>query len=226
MDKVDYGIDDLIDTPFWNLIEEHPLINGDNFQWDDGPSSIDHWEDGVASSLEGRQDVHKYRADTRMPDEIIPSEESSQRYDVRKSKIAWLTDDDLMQQLSASVNLYNKKNWNYDLIGCDALQYGIYHEGDHYDWHVDEEAETPNVQGEFYMRKLSMTIWLNDPDEYEGGELDIELKGPHKNLRYNTLKLSKGSIVIFRSRLWHRVRPVTAGVRKSLVTWFRGPPFR
>ena len=76
-------------------------------------------------------------------------------------------------------------------------------------------------------RKLSITIWLNDPDEYEGGEFDIEVLGPReKGKRYETLKLSKGSIVIFKSDKWHRVRPVTSGVRKSLVTWFRGPPFR
>ena len=76
------------------------------------------------------------------------------------------------------------------------------------------------------MRKLSTTIWLNDPDEYEGGEFDIEVNGPLDSIRYETLKLSKGSIVIFKSDKWHRVRPVTSGVRKSLVTWFRGPPFR
>ena len=71
-----------------------------------------------------------------------------------------------------------------------------------------------------------MTIWLNDPDEYEGGELDIEYQGPREDIRYDSLKLPKGSIVIFPSDKWHRVRPVTFGVRKSLVTWFRGPPFR
>ena len=60
----------------------------------------------------------------------------------------------------------------------------------------------------------------------EGGEFDIEIIGPREDIRYETLKLSKGSIVIFPSDKWHRVRPVTSGERKSLVTWFRGPPFR
>ena len=72
-----------------------------------------------------------------------------------------------------------------------------------------------------------MTIWLNDPDEYEGGEFDIETKSPLEEIRYDTLKLSKGSIVIFPSnKVWHRVRPVTSGERKSLVGWFSGPAFR
>ena len=59
--------------------------------------------------------------------------------------------------------------------------------------------------------------------------LTPEVIGPTVNdweSRYVTLKLPKKSIVIFPSNKWHRVRPVTSGVRKSLVTWFRGPPFR
>ena len=71
-----------------------------------------------------------------------------------------------------------------------------------------------------------MTIWLSDPDEYEGGEFDIESEGPYADLRYDTLKLPKGSIIIFPSSFWHRVRPVISGVRKSLVIWFQGPSFR
>ena len=145
---------------------------------------------------------------------------------VRKSKIAWLGDQYLIEQLFYSIDLCNKQNWNYDLDGCGAIQYGTYSDGGYYDWHVDEESEIHNINGKDLIRKLSMTIWLNDPNEYEGGECDIEVKGPFEDIRYNTLKLKKGSIVIFPSDMWHRVRPVTSGVRKSLVTWFRGPPFR
>ena len=145
---------------------------------------------------------------------------------VRKSKIAWLGDQYLIEQLFYSIDLCNKQNWNYDLDGCGEIQYGIYSDGGHYDWHVDIEQEIPNINGQYLMRKLSMIIWLNDPDEYEGGEFDIEIKGPRMDVRYDTLKLKKGSIVVFPSDKWHRVRPVTSGVRKSLVTWFRGPPLR
>ena len=154
------------------------------------------------------------------------SENDQTKDNIRKSKIAWMDDVYLREQLFYSVNLYNKQNWNYDLNGCGSIQYGIYSDGGHYDWHLDQELETPNIKGKYLMRKLSTTIWLNDPDEYEGGEFDIEVNGPLDTIRYNTLKLSKGSIVIFPSNSWHRVRPVTSGVRKSLVTWFRGSPFR
>ena len=152
--------------------------------------------------------------------------DSNDRKNVRKCKISWLIDGYLRTQLFHSINLYNKENWNYDLDGMESLQYGIYSDGGHYDWHVDESREN-EVNCKIIRRKLSMTIWLNDPDEYEGGEFDIETKSPLEEIRYDTLKLSKGSIVIFPSnKVWHRVRPVTSGERKSLVGWFSGPAFR
>ena len=189
MGTVDYGINDLINTPLWGLIQEK--LNSSNLQW----------EDAIAN-------------------------EKQRKKNIRKSKIAWISDAYLREQLFYSVDLYNKQNWNYDLDGCDLVQYGTYSDGGFYDWHVDEEAEIEPINGKYFARKLSMTIWLNDPDEYEGGELDIEIKGPDVDLRYDTLKYPKGSILIFPSDKWHRVRPVTSGERKSLVTWFRGPPLR
>ena len=153
--------------------------------------------------------------------------EGGKESSIRKSRIAWINDLYLREQLFHSINLYNKQQWNYNVDGLDSIQYGIYPVGGKYDWHCDDETNDSIINDRKLTRKLSITIWLNDPDEYEGGEFDIEVLGPReKGKRYKTLKLSKGSIVIFKSDKWHRVRPVTSGVRKSLVTWFRGPPFR
>jgi predicted 2-oxoglutarate/Fe(II)-dependent dioxygenase YbiX len=38
--------------------------------------------------------------------------------------------------------------------------------------------------------------------------------------------LPKGSIVVFPSHVWHRVKPITSGERKSLVIWNLGKPFK
>ena len=173
----------------------------------------------------------KLKGDLEWKTAKVSSEENpseSQISDIRKSRIAWVEDLYLRKQLFHSINLYNKQQWNYNIDGLDALQYGIYPVGGKYGWHRDDEVNITILNDQKLTRKLSMTIWLSDPDEYEGGELDIEIEGPRvrADKRYETLKLSKGSIIIFRSCLWHRVRPVTSGVRKSLVTWFRGPPFR
>ena len=117
----------------------------------------------------------------------------------------------------------NNQFFNYNISLIETLQHSVYNAPTgHYDWHID--AMHKGQHG--LTRKISFSIGLNDPNEYEGGELDIEIQGPLADQRYETLKLSKGSIVIFKSDKWHRVRPVTSGVRKSLVTWFRGPPFR
>ena len=120
----------------------------------------------------------------------------------------------------------NYSGWNYDIHFLEAIQLSHYSEGNFYDWHVDTLAKPIINNDVSYNRKISATVWLNDPEEYEGGEFDIEIKGPREDVRYDTLKLPKGSIVIFPSNRWHRVRPVTSGVRKSLVIWFQGPSFR
>ena len=79
-----YGINNLINTPLWNLIQEE--LNSSNLEWEDG-----------AVGGEG------YSKNTR------------------KSKIAWISDAYLREQLFYSVDLYNKQNWNYDLDGCDLV---------------------------------------------------------------------------------------------------------
>ena len=93
----------------------------------------------------------------------------------------------------------------------------------------DIERKIAKAVSQEFNRKISVTIWLNDPQEYEGGEFDLEVRGPSLPdwmRRYDTFKLPKKSIIIFPSNKWHRVRPVTSGIRKALVLWFQGPPFR
>ena len=77
------------------------------------------------------------------------------------------------------------------------------------------------------IRKLSMTLSLNDPKEYSGGNLRFDM-GPHKTTRYHTCKeiRPQGSIIVFPSHIQHQVTPVTRGTRYSLVCWNLGKPFR
>jgi PKHD-type hydroxylase len=120
----------------------------------------------------------------------------------------------------------NYSGWNYDIHFLEAIQLSHYSEGNFYDWHVDTLAKPIINNDVSYNRKVSATFFLNDPEEYEGGEFDLEVRGPNAEERFDTIKLPKGSIVIFPSDRWHRVRPVTSGVRKSLVLWFQGPSFK
>ena len=139
----------------------------------------------------------------------------------------------------------NRENFLYDIVDVDngSLQYTHYGEGQFYKWHQDSDlvsfiipqirynsgdnkAQDQNLIAGEYIRKLSFTLQLSEPDEYEGGEFDLEISGPNAEKRFETMKMPKGSIVVFPSYMWHRVRPVTSGVRKSLVGWIMGPPFR
>jgi PKHD-type hydroxylase len=69
-------------------------------------------------------------------------------------------------------------------------------------------------------RKLSLTLLLND--DFEGGEFQVN---DGKEEMAITVPMNKGRVVLFPSFMIHRVKPVTKGVRKSLVVWVLGPKF-
>ena len=142
---------------------------------------------------------------------------------VRVSEQAWIKDVAFCKsflQIGHTINGVCK--WNFDIQSIESIQYGIYREGGRYDWHIDQNPEPLNGS----VRKISMTLFMNDPDEYEGGEFDLEIYKPEFEPRYQTFKLKKGSAIFFQSDRWHRVRPVSSGVRKSLVAWFSGPTIK
>jgi PKHD-type hydroxylase len=86
--------------------------------------------------------------------------------------------------------------------------------GEHYEWHIDRGMQTGT-------RKLSLSLQLSDPDDYEGGDLEMWFGGePTKASR------ERGMMTFFPSYVMHRVTPVTKGVRYSLVCWISGPPFK
>lgn len=86
-----------------------------------------------------------------------------------------------------------------------------YEPGMDYGWHVDEALfpSTPPIRSD-----LSCTIFLNPPQDYDGGELTIELGA--QELSY---KLEPGSAILYPSTTIHRVTPVTRGVRLAAITW-------
>ena len=132
---------------------------------------------------------------------------------------------EMFGKLVVDYNL-NYSGWNFDIEFIESIQLSHYYDGHFYDWHTDSFVNPVIQNDKPYNRKVSLSVFLNDPEEYEGGELDLEIRGPNIEKRYDTFKLPKGSVVVFPSHTWHRVRPVTSGVRKSLVLWIQGPPFK
>jgi len=110
----------------------------------------------------------------------------------------------------------NKDFFNFELSSLtENLQYTEYDESvqGHYDWHFDIGEGPLNCN-----RKLSISIQLSDPADYEGGQLEFAMG--------KVAEKEQGTMVIFPSYLQHRVTPVTKGTRRSLVTWITGQPFR
>ncbi len=88
-----------------------------------------------------------------------------------------------------------------------------YQSGMNYGWHVDDAlmAGEPKVRSD-----LSITVFLSDPDAYDGGELVISSPFGEQEV-----KLPAGSAVVYPSATLHQVAPVTQGERLAAVTWAR-----
>jgi PKHD-type hydroxylase len=147
---------------------------------------------------------------------------------VRNSNIIWLDEPWIFNKITPLVKEANEKaNWNYEFDCCEKAQFTIYKKNQFYDWHSDSYLR-PNENNK--NRKLSVTVLLNDPSEFEGGDLefDIYTKPNEKKHVVSTKKhlTGAGSLIVFPSFIYHKVTPVTKGVRYSLVIWFQGSQLR
>ena len=137
----------------------------------------------------------------------------------RSSRISWIDDKRVLNLLYDYVNTANFNAFNVHIFKKASVQYTEYHadEDGHYDWHHDINWNENNGLD----RKLSVTVQLSNPDEYEGGNFEFgECQTPQQEMK------TKGTVLVFPSYLRHKVSPVTKGVRKSLVAWFEGPQWR
>ena len=154
----------------------------------------------------------------------------------RNSDLVWLNDTWIYKELHPYIHQANKAaGWNFDWDRSESCQFTKYKLNQYYDWHCDgwdKPYHKPNTEEHGKVRKLSMTCQLTDGSEYEGGELEFDFRNydPHMREEVKHLKqakeiLPKGSIIVFPSFVWHRVKPVTKGIRYSLVMWNLGYPF-
>lgn len=106
--------------------------------------------------------------------------------------------------------------WEYEINQREAIQLAKYGIDQHYGWHVDNFP----LAGKPTDRKVTVVCLLNDPTEFEGGELQLRLYQEY------TAPLKKGSLIAFPSIIEHRVTPVTKGTRYSATLWTAGPRFK
>lgn len=157
-----------------------------------------------------------------VPAQTGNSNEGSLNLGVRRSTVAWLDFNKIDKSiLEYFQNLFleaNELGFKFDLSGYEAIQYTVYEESNagEYKWHAD----TMFLQND-EVRKLSMSLLLSDPSEFEGGKL---LLNPDGNIV--VAEERKGRAFFFPSWMPHCVTPVTKGTRKSLVIWAHGPKFK
>ena len=80
-----------------------------------------------------------------------------------------------------------------------------------YGFHVDSPISKPP---HLMRRDLSVTLFLDDPESYDGGELEVESPGGLRQA-----KLKAGDAFIYQTHALHQVRQVTRGVRHAAVFW-------
>lgn len=138
---------------------------------------------------------------------------------IRNSKIRWWREEHwACSVISYYIGIANKKYWEYDLNLLESIQISVYFENGHYGWHSDYGTSKDGR----WTRKLSASVLVSDPSEYDGG--DLEFIDYHGN--FVQAPKEKGSVIVFDSRVPHRVTPVTRGRRVSLVTWMYGPKLK
>lgn len=142
---------------------------------------------------------------------------------VRSSQISWVGVKPqlrtIWEKISITVAEVNRRYFHFNLTGFyEPMQFSTYiaeNQG-HYSWHTDSDVCDSKVP-----RKLSMSILLSDPSEFEGGELQVKATSDEPV----TLECIRGRAWFFPSYTLHRVAPVTKGIRRSLVLWVGGPQF-
>ena len=152
------------------------------------------------------------------------------------------------------ISANEQAGWRLDVREIEMVQFTKYAKDQHYHWHIDGQCdhhaskvfksmdyeakgqvmpitETNNPKHVGLCRKISVTVNLSDPLDYDGGDLWLT-KHPQDS-RISELETftnpsfrDKGAVVVFPSWVRHRVTPVTRGTRYSAVAWFNGPPLR
>jgi len=161
-----------------------------------------------------------------MEAQIGLGDDGHKKKSVRESTVRWINTHDpdskfIKQLLWNYATEANRNAFGVEIRDIFDIQYTIYEGSNngHYDWHIDTFFANQSE----WDRKLSITIQLSDPKDYEGGTflIDNQYEQPNEvSLR------SKGTVFVFPSTLRHQVAPVTKGIRRSLVAWVEGPKWK
>jgi len=150
--------------------------------------------------------------------------QAEQGYTGRYSDVRWLVEKWVFDDVVPQINHANQDSmWNIDYKYLEPLQFTEYKQGQYYDWHIDSYPHLKNGE----QRKLSFSIILSDPEEYEGGMFTIVGGLPNVEKEWEMqVPLEKGDLIVFPSFVPHKVSVINNGLRRSLVGWCMGPAWR
>ena len=175
---------------------------------------------------------------------------------VRDSETAWLDNEWLYETIHPFVHEANKNaGWNWEWDFSETFQFTVYNPSQFYSWHKDGDSDqfgifrryihgitqqplkpdgklpgkyTTNNNMVGKVRKISLTVNLNEPGDYDGGNLKFDFGAHVDGNQYHecTEIRPQGSIIVFPGFVNHCVTPVTRGPRYSLVLWSLGKPWK
>lgn len=138
---------------------------------------------------------------------------------VRNSTSTYLPLDEstrwIHERIYPLVQFLNNHYYHFNIELLSPAQVIEYPVGGFYDWHVDLGYDDLSA------RKLSVVAFLTPRSEYQGGSLKL-VSGLRMEEDVNQ---EQGTVVFFPSYMLHKVEPVTAGLRRTLVMWAYGPSF-
>jgi PKHD-type hydroxylase len=201
----------------------------------------------------GGRNSGNYSLNDKTLEEIEKEVKSDDVY-IRDSEVAWLNEQWIYDLILPYINTANESaGWKYEWDWAEQIQFTKYGINQFYGWHMDGGGDhystykryipgitdldkngnvpmqyTDNINYIGKIRKLSLTLNLSKPEDYEGGNLKFDF-GPHTpNKRFHLCEeiRPQGSIIVFPSHLYHQVTPVTKGTRYSLVIWCLGKPYK
>lgn len=119
----------------------------------------------------------------------------------------------VLQRIMQAAFPINQQQYRFEIQGMEVPHLIEYQPGQQSYWHMDiADDHTSN-------RKLSLLVFLSDPASFEGGNFSVYPESLQ-------IDQSRGNCLLFPAYLMHKVAPITAGLRYTLVTWGVGTPFR
>ena len=215
-----------------------------NYYWCFSKGLSSQFCDDVVELGKGRPEVRAFTGtegktrDTK--NKPFTKDELSNLKQKRDSHVVWMSEPWIYNTIHPFIREANiKAGWNFQWDWTEPCQFTKYGLNQFYGWHMDSwdnsytthESSNQSMQGK--IRKLSAICQLVDPSEYEGGQVEFDLRTYEPHLRDESQHIielkelrPKGTIIVFPSHIWHRVQPVTKGTRYSLVIWNLGDPFK